>query len=268
MVKHLIGFVGTSEAGKSSLGCYLSGLVLSKLHDSDGKPAITNWRLNEHGKLEIETDNYVPEDDKWETTFSELDVDNRSADFQMWARGGLWVWAKTFSLARPMKEACKNLLGLTYNQLYGTGKNTETKYTWGNFAPFLDSTERKRIKAENLTDVFMTAREVLVHYGTSIMRVIDPDIYVKRLAEQLQKETSHIGIVTDIRRANEAKILKENGCVLIRLLRGQEPNISEADINEVVADYTIDNKNLTLLESCEHFNSIIEELKLFEKPAE
>lgn len=268
MVKHLIGFVGTSEAGKSSLANHLSGRVLSKLHDADGKPAITGWRLNEFGKLEIETDNYSPEEDKWDKIYSELDIDNRSADFQMWARGDLWNFCKTFSLAKPLKDTCKNLLGLNYSQICGTNKNTETKYTWGNFAPLLDASERKRIKSENLTDVLMTAREVMVVYGTLIMRVIDPDIYVNRLVEQLQKETTHIGIVTDIRRLNEAKILKENGCTLIRLLRGQTPNISESDINEIRADFTINNISLSLEESCAEFDKIVETLKLFEKPSD
>ena len=188
MVKHLIGFVGTSEAGKSSLANYLSGKVLGQLHDNEGKPAITNWRLNEHGKLEIETDNYSPEEDKWETAFTELDVDNRSADFQMWARGSLWNFCKTFSIAFNLKKCCKDLFGLSYNQIYGTGKNTETEYRWHQFEDLID------IEGKKSGDK-LTAREFMEYVGTRIFRSIDPDIYPKRLVEQLQKEHSHMELL-------------------------------------------------------------------------
>jgi len=259
MVKHLIGFVGTSEAGKSSLSNYLHGTVLGKLHDSEGKPAITNWRLNEYGKLEIETDNYSPEEEKWETAFTELDVDNRSADFQMWARGSLWEYIKSFYLSWPLKRACKDLLGLNYNQIYGTGKKEKTKYKWKDFSGLIKIDSSK-------ADDFMSAREIMEVFGTKVIRSIDQDIYPKRLVEQLQKEHSHIGVITDIRRANEAKILKENGCVLIRLLRGNPANISEADINEIEPCYTIDNRELTLAESCTRLDWIVNELEIFERP--
>lgn len=269
MVKHLIGFVGTSEAGKSSLSNYLHGTVLGKLHDNEGKPAITNWRLNEHGKLEIETDNYSPEDDKWESAFSELDVDNRSADFQMWARGSLWTYIKSFYLSWPLKRACKDLLGLNYNQIYGTGKKTETNYRWKDFLGLLNIDELGILSPDSLkANDYMSAREIMEIFGTKVIRSIDPDIYPKRLVEQLQKEHSHIGVITDIRRLNEAKILKENGCVLIRLLRGNPVNISEVDIDEIVPDFSIDNRTLTLQESCLELDKIVEILGLFKKRVE
>lgn len=259
MVKHLIGFVGTSEAGKTTLSNYLHGQVLSKLHNNDGKPAISNYRLNEFGKLEIETDNYLPEDDKWETNFSELDVDNRSADFQMWARGSLWNFCKSFSLAHPLKQVCIQLLGLKYSQVHGTGKKTETEYKWSDFSDLIDVTGKDY-------SVKLTAREVMEYFGTKIMRSIDQDIYPKRLVEQLHKEHGHIGVITDIRRFNEAKILQEQGCILIRLTRGNTANISEVDINDIKPNYVIDNINLTQAESCQSFDNIINELGLFDKP--
>lgn len=264
MIKHLIGLVGTSCAGKSTLSNMTHGLILSKLHDEEGNKAISNWRLNEFGRLEIETDTYDPETQEFSPQFNELDVDNRSADFQMWARGAIWGWVKSFYLSYGLKKMCTGLLGLTYQQVYGDGKYTETQYNWGNIYRFLSKELQDKVDHKNF-DKKLTSREVMEIVGTDILRTLDPDIYVKRLVEQLAKEETHIGLVTDIRRLNEAKILKENGCILVRLTRGNPPNISEVDINEIVADYTICNDTMTQEESCLEFQKILDELKVFDK---
>lgn len=265
MVKHLIGLVGTAESGKSTLSNYLHGVVLSKLHSEDNEKAIENWRLNEFGKLEIEVDTYNPDTLAFEKQFNVLDVDNRSTDFQMWARGAFWQFIKSFYLSYPLKRVCTSLLGLRHSQVYGSEKNTETQYTWNSFAHFLSIADKKYVKDNNLENVRLTAREVMEYFGTRLMRGVDEEIYVKRLVEQLQNENSHIGVITDIRRLNEAKTLKENGCTLIRLLRGKEPGISEIDINDIEPDYTIDNRDITQDQSCEIFNEIMTDLKIFDK---
>lgn len=266
MIKHLIGFVGTAKAGKSTLSNYTHGCILSRLHDEEGKNAIEDWKLNDLGKLEIKVDTWNPDTKEFESQYNELDVDNRSADFQLWAKRDLWKFCKSFSLAHPLKKACMNMLGLTYQQVYGKDKYTETQYKWGDFAKLLDKSEQKRIKENNLSDVYMTSRQVMEWFGTKVMRTLDENIYAKRLVEQLKTEDSHIGLITDIRRLNEAQLLKENGCTLIRLTRGESVDISEVDINEIVPDFTIDNVGLTMLESCEKFNEILKELKVFDKP--
>ena len=265
MIKHLIGFVGTSQAGKSTLSNMTHGLILSKLHDEEGNKAISNWRLNEFGRLEIETDTYDPETQEFSPQFNELDVDNRSADFQMWARGEIWGWVKSMSIAFELKKACKGIFGLNYSQIYGNGKKTETEYTWKQFCNILQPEDVQDIKDKGLFDVKMSGRDIMEILGSKIIRKIDEDIYIKRLIHQLKSETSHLILVTDVRRFNEARFLQENGAILIRLTRGNPKNISEVDIDDIKPNFVINNVNMTQEESCQEMNKIIEELGVFDK---
>jgi len=265
MVQKIIAFCGTSCAGKSMCGNFLGGTILSKLKDEDGNPVVENWRLNELGLLEIEAD-IQEEDGTLSKDFSVLSWESRDPSFAQWANAGLWKFVKPYSLAIPIKENCILAFGLTYQQVYGDQKYTETGVTWGMFSNVLDTKEKKRIKEAGLTDTKMLAREVMEYYGTKILRGIDPDIFPKRLCEQLDADSSYVGVITDVRRLNEAKILQEKGAIIVRLLRGNPPNISEADIEEIEPAFTIDNRNLTQEETCAILADYIESIGLFSKP--
>lgn len=265
MVQKIIGFCGTSQAGKSVCSNFLGGTVLSKLKDEDGNPVVENWRLNDLGLLEIEAD-IQEEDGTISKDFSVLSWESRDPSFAQWANAGLWKFVKPYSLSRVMKDSCISLFGLTYSQVYGDQKYTNTGITWGMFSNVLDTKERKRIKDNDLTEVAMTAREVMQYYGTKVLRAIDPDIFPKRLCEQLDADSSYVGVITDVRRLNEAKTLQEKGAILIRLLRGEPVSISEMDIDEIEPDFIIDNRELTQEQTCEQLTSIINNIGLFEKP--
>lgn len=265
MVQKIIGFCGTSQAGKSMCANFLGGTILSKLKDEDGNPVVENWRLNDLGLLEIEAD-IQEEDGTISKDFSVLSWESRDPSFAQWANAGLWRFVKPYSLATPLKENCMSAFGLTYQQIFGDQKYTETGVTWGMFSNVLDTKEKKRIKEAGLTDTKMLARDVMEYYGTKILRGIDPDIFPKRLCEQLDADSSYVGVITDVRRLNEAKILQEKGAIIVRLLRGNPPNISEIDIDEITPSFVIDNRDLSQEETCAILADYIESIGLFSKP--
>lgn len=253
----IIAFCGTSQSGKSTCSNILHGITLQALGITE------NWRINENGLLEVFA-NILEEDGTTSKNYNVFNVDDRSGDFQVWGRSsGLWDVIKSFSIAYPLKKAIGNLLPVTKDQLFGLEKETETELLWKQLYPLLDKTAKKKVDTDNLKDIKMSARQVMEYFGTSVLRQIDPDIFVKALVRQLDKEYTNVAVITDVRRLNEAKILKDKGAIIIRLTRGNPANISEADINEIVPDYTIDNKELTIEEMSEQLVSIINEINLF-----
>lgn len=261
----ILGFCGTSESGKSTAANFLMGVIMQKLG------IMEEWKINEKGKIEVlgKEETEEGEVDKW----LEIDIENKDPGFLMWARG-IHMNCKTYSLAYPLKKACRNLLGLTKEQTdTQEGKLTETKITWGQMSELLETKEKKRIKEEQLTDQFMTGRSVMEYFGSKVLRRLNPDIFVDALIGQLRNEeeawkaqdiTDNVVIITDVRRLNEAKRLKEIGATIVRLKRGNPPNVSESDIDEIEADFYVENTNMTIEEMCGEVIKIVNEIKLFE----
>ena len=234
------------------------------------------WRLNEQGKIEVlgkETQEDGTELDK----YMELDIENKDPGFLMWARG-IHMNCKTYSLAYPLKKACRNLLGLTKEQTdTQEGKLTETKVSWDQMSELLARTDKMKVKEDCLLGKQMTGREVMEYFGSKVLRRLNEDIFVDALIDQLRLDeenwkaqdiTENVILITDVRRLNEAKKLKEIGATIVRLKRGNQPNVSESDIDEIVPDYTISNENISLEEMCGEVTKIVKEIKLFEKREE
>lgn len=109
---------------------------------------------------------------------------------------------KTYSFADPLKkDICINILGLTYEQCYGSDedKNTPTDLEW----------EGKKL----------TAREAMEIIGTDIFRKLKNNVWVDATINKIKQESLDLAIIPDCRFPNEVDtILKHNGYV-IRLSR-------------------------------------------------
>ena len=77
--------------------------------------------------------------------------------------------------------------------------------------------------------VVITPRKVLQFFGTDLLRThLHRDIWVLSLQRRLEQNTcGHKVVVTDARFANEIKMLKSMGAVVLRLRRGEEPAWAE-----------------------------------------
>lgn len=105
---------------------------------------------------------------------------------------------KIYSFADPLKEdICMNILGLTYDQCYGSddSKNTMTDLCW--------------------LGKQLTAREAMEIIGTDIFRKLKTSVWVDATINKILKEKRDIAIIVDCRFPNESNaILDNNGCVI------------------------------------------------------
>lgn len=115
-----------------------------------------------------------------------------------------------FSFAKPIKDFCISVLGLTDEQCYGETQAREqpTQYLWGDIASDIRQKYKKR------PEEYLTAREVLQVFGTDLMR---DKFYAKIWAEAGVRAAINSGnqicVFTDVRFPNEivaAKLMSES----------------------------------------------------------
>lgn len=107
---------------------------------------------------------------------------------------------KTYSFADPLKQdICMNILGLTYEQCYGSDedKNTLTDLEWGG----------KKL----------TAREAMEIIGTDIFRILKNNVWVDATISKIKKDNLDLAIIPDCRFPNEVDTILDHGGYVIRL---------------------------------------------------
>jgi hypothetical protein len=58
--------------------------------------------------------------------------------------------------------------------------------------------------------------------GTDVLRRIDPDIWVRVLAEEIEEDQPRIALIPDVRFVNEADFIRRSGGLLVRVVRLNE----------------------------------------------
>lgn len=124
---------------------------------------------------------------------------------------------KIYSFADPLKQdICMNILGLSYDQCYGSDhdKNTITDLVWNG----------KKL----------TAREAMEIIGTDIFRNLKNNVWVDATINKVKKEGVDLAIITDCRFPNEVDAILENNGYVIRLKRDPfgSPSNSESALDE------------------------------------
>jgi len=134
---------------------------------------------------------------------------------------------KPTAFAYSLKQACMDIFGLTYDQMYGASKEIEDPY-WQD-----------------------TPRNILQKVGTECLRRgYSEDVWVKSLGKRIEKEKQANWIITDIRFSNEAIAVKQWGGILVKVNRPNAPNIatnqhaSETSLEAFRGwDYILDNSS-------------------------
>lgn len=136
---------------------------------------------------------------------------------------------KLYSFADPLKQdICINLLGLTYDQCYGTDedKNTYTKVRWRDL-PI-------EIQTKHINDLaiseYLIARQVMEVIGTEIFRKLYNNIWVDATINKIKNEQYDIAILLDNRFPNEVDSVLENNGLVIRLARDIYGSYSDAEV--------------------------------------
>jgi hypothetical protein len=131
--------------------------------------------------------------------------------------------------AKPIKEGCRVMFGLTDEQLYGSQKETV------------------------IPEYGCSPRQIMQWAGTEFGRnLVHPDIWLMRVRhvwdaiQATADETFHGGlVVTDVRFENEAALIRELGGTVVHVVRDRTPDVadhsSEAGIEFKLGDIRCDN---------------------------
>lgn len=253
----IVALAGKKGSGKNTIANFLHGHVL-KLNEIIEKFEITN-----NGELLVNT-HYIKEGELRQE-MGILDLLQQNEAYINYADQMIWPFIKLYHFADPLKELCCGLFGMTFEQVYGNRKNTNTKINWldmpGTISEqsfqLFDETTQSILKSAGITPVpnrKMTAREVMQYLGTEIFRKINNDIWATSVVERIKTDSPLIAVVADCRFDNEALKIKDAGGKIIFLNRTTEEDAhsSENGFYNTVFDLNLDNQNMTINESCEN----------------
>lgn len=125
--------------------------------------------------------------------------------------------AKIYNFADPLKQdICMNILGMTYDQCYGTDeqKNELTEIEW----------EGSKL----------TAREVMQFVGTDLFRKMKQNVWADATIIKIRNEAPDLAVIADCRFPNEVDVIKNAGGHVIKLNRNP---FNSDHASEVALDY-------------------------------
>lgn len=144
--------------------------------------------------------------------------------------------SKLYNFADPLKkDICMNILGMSYEQCYGTDdqKNELVNCYWNNKQ--------------------LTAREVMQFVGTDVFRTMQNNVWADATIHKINIEQPKVAIIADCRFPNEVEAIKNAGGIIIKLTRNpfNADHISEKALDEEFYpianfDFVIDNRTMTI----------------------
>lgn len=153
-----------------------------------------------------------------------------------------------YNFADPLKKGiCIDILGLSYDQCYGTDeeKNELVDCYWENNQ--------------------LSAREVMQIVGTDIFRKMKHNVWSDSIVRRIKQQNPKIAIIADCRFPNEVDAIKSVGGIVIKLTRNpynsnhsSETALDISEYNQNNFDLIIDNETLSIVEQN---NEIIKFLK-------
>jgi hypothetical protein len=143
---------------------------------------------------------------------------------------------KIYNFADPLKQdICINILGLTYDQCYGSdeSKNELVNCFW----------ENKQL----------TAREVMQMVGTDMFRAMQTNVWSSATVRKIQQEKPTVAIIADCRFPNEVDAIRKVGGLVIKLTRNpynsdhlSEMALDDNRYDQNNFDLVIDNRYLNI----------------------
>lgn len=139
-----------------------------------------------------------------------------------------------YNFADPLKELCQNILGLTYEQCYGTDtqKNEMVNCYW-------DGRQ-------------LSARDVMQIVGTDMFRKMQQNVWADATIRKIKDEALPLSLIADCRFPNEVEAIKNAGGLIIKLNRNpydsthsSETALDHENYDQSNFDLVIDNQNLT-----------------------
>lgn len=140
-----------------------------------------------------------------------------------------------YNFADPLKTLCQTILGLTYQQCYGTDeqKNELVNCYWDNKQ--------------------LSAREVMQIVGTDMFRKMQHNVWADATIRKIKDEKLPLALIADCRFPNEVDAIKKAGGLVVKLNRNlyNSTHASEIALDDEIYDQSnfdlvIDNQDLSI----------------------
>jgi hypothetical protein len=235
----IIAFSGRKTAGKNTCN-YVFGTILWM-----AGIVKNTYKINDKGDLLVSD---IFGDTSKNGVF---DVKLESPSFQDFLFKEVFPIVKMYSFADPLKEMCRDILGIDSHLLWGTNdhKNTLTNLKW------------EDVPTKTNKKGYMTVRETLEYVGTDLFRKMYQNIWCDALMRKIRSDNSMFAIITDARFENEFEAIQNNGGKVLKLTRGIAGEKNDVDTYNNY-DYIIDNENLTIPEQNTEIDKILKEIRL------
>jgi hypothetical protein len=236
----IIAFSGRKQSGKSTAGNFIYSLYMAQLGISE------KVYLGESGNILISD---LFGDKNYSGSFSANNINPPDVTLQK-TYGVLDKIIKIYNFADILKKnICMDILGLSYEQCYGTDE------------------QKNDITNLRINNELASSREMMQYIGTDIFRKIKPDVWVDATIRQIMKENPKVAIITDCRFPNEVECIKNSGGKVIRLDRNpfNSDHLSETILDQNNYDwnnfdYVISNQEYSLYDQVSKLKTILEEI--------
>ena len=253
MDKQLIFILsGKKQSGKNTLANFIIGSYLVYTNQ------VYKFDITEKGLLKIPLSHDMPIIEQPVIEQPDMSIIVPEGDFNSCG----FQRIKLYSFADSLKSFCIEVLGLTYEQCYGTDevKNTFTACKWNN-VPATIKEKNGRFSGR------MRARAVMQVFGTDMVRTMLNDAWPIATYKKIKKEKMELAIVTDARFPNEIGFGKECGAISIRLMRDickKDSHPSETALDDYKGfGKVFDNRTTTIEQQNEMIKPFLDDL--FEK---
>lgn len=219
----ILGFAGKKQSGKNTCCNFLQML---KFHEYG---VCKNASLNEQGQILVS--------DLFGETVSGLDwipLTEEYVDISQLLES--FRPCKIYAFADVLKEFAVDVLGLEYNQVYGTNKekNSPTHLLWENMPTGNNKGP-------------MTGREVLQYFGSDICRKMYENIWFDACIRRIRKDNPELALISDVRFSNEITGVQKEGGIVFGLPRdivnGKDTHSSE-QVDLSLCDYVLPEGNI------------------------
>ena len=214
----ILGFAGKKQSGKNTCCNFLQML---KFHEYG---VCKNASLNEQGQIlvsdlfgeKVSGSDWIPLTEEY------VDISQLLESFRP---------CKIYAFADVLKEFAVDVLGLEYNQVYGTNeeKNSPTHLLWENMPTGNNKGP-------------MTGREVLQYFGSDICRKMYENIWFDACIRRIRKDNPELALISDVRFPNEIKGVQKEGGIVFGLPRdivnGKDTHTSE-QVDLSLCDYLL-----------------------------
>ena len=219
----ILGFAGKKQSGKNTCCNFLQML---KFHEYG---VCKNASLNEQGQILVSDlfGETVSGSDWIPLTEEYVDISQLLESFRP---------CKIYAFADVLKEFAVDVLGLEYNQVYGTNeeKNSPTHLLWDNMPTGNNKGP-------------MTGREVLQYFGSDICRKMYEDIWFDACIRRIRKDNPELALISDVRFPNEITGVQKEGGIVFGLPRdivnGKDTHSSE-QVDLSLCDYILPEGNI------------------------